>query len=62
MDKRGGGSKIIFPIILRLFERISRGEGAEMLRKKIKVFKKWRWGRISRFEVEKRILWLWGRI
>ena len=37
VDRRERGSNINFPIILRLFERISSGEGAEFLRKKIKI-------------------------
>ena len=38
--KREKGSKIIFPIIIKLFERIlswEEGKGAEMLGKKIKI-------------------------
>jgi len=42
VEKREMGSNIIFPIILRLFGRISSGEegkGMEMLGKKIKILK-----------------------
>ena len=35
--KRKRGSNIIFPIILRLLGRISRGKGTEILSKKIKI-------------------------
>ena len=44
------GSKIIFPIKLRLLGRISSGEdgkGTAILGKKIKIFEKLGWGRIS---------------
>ena len=51
MDKRGKGSKIIFPIIIRLFERISSGEEGMGVNvgEENQGFKKCGWGRISRF-------------
>ena len=52
MEKRERGSNIIFSMISRLLERISSREeekGTEILEEKIKIFKKWGWGRISRF-------------
>ena len=44
MVKRERGSKIIFPLMLRLLGRISCEEER---RKQIKIFKKIRWRRMS---------------
>ena len=49
LKKREGASNIIFHIILRLLGRFSSGkEGkeAEIFRKKIKILRKYGWGRI----------------
>ena len=49
MEKKKRGSNIILPLILRLLGRISteEGKGTKILGKKIKISKKWGWGRIS---------------
>ena len=50
VDRRERGSNIIFPIILRLFERIlskEEGKGRKFWGRKSRFKKKWGWGRIS---------------